>query len=53
MKNHPCHFSSLSDNFHAILSEKIGQVYSPCCSVTEGGVVYVLICQNVYVINTV
>ena len=31
---------------------QLGQVYSACCSITKGDV-HVLICQNVYVINTI
>ena len=34
---------------------QLGQVYSACCStcITKDDVVHVLICQNVYVINTI
>ena len=32
---------------------QLSQVYSACCSITKGDVVHVLICQNVYVINTI
>ena len=32
---------------------ELGQVYSAYCSITKSDVVHVLVCQNVYVINTI